>query len=220
MNMHENSPEQFKFEQKSIFEDSFQKWISDILKKAYTSLMKDKKVQINKNDELKCSVQIVYFAIRLREDYHYPFLFDTEVPLNDFDQIVYGNLSPRKSSRIDIKIKHRDWDEKSFMTVESKRLDGNKTLADKYVEEGIDRFVKGQYCPNNNCSFMIGFVIKGDGADNIPKINRNIITKYNKKERLKEIKKDIDYISIHTREEYVSPFKIIHFFADLNKLKL
>lgn len=220
MGGYDTSYGQCTFETKKIFEDGLQILILSILKEAYRLLMKDKHVKIKKNDELKCSAQIAYFAIKVREYYYYPFLFETEIPLNDFHNIVYGNLSPKESSRLDITIRHRDWDEESFMTVESKRLDGSKTLADKYVEKGIERFVKGQYSFDNNCSFMIGFVVNGNGSDNIPKINACVITKYNESETLREIKKDIDYVSIHTRKKGYSPFKIIHFFADLNALKL
>lgn len=208
------------FKYKKIFGEAIRKFIFNLLKDAYVSLMQDKKVKIDKNDELKCTAQLVYFTIKLRDKYHYPFLIHTEILLNDFEKIVYGNLSPKSSPRIDVKISKNDWAEESFISVECKRIDTGSALASKYVNDGMDRFISGKYCPKNNSSFMVGFVIKGDNKEVVKKIDKYIEKKYSKSDVLNLLEKEIHYRSQHIRKKGFSPFKIHHLFANIDKLSL
>jgi len=206
------------FRYKNIFGDAIRKFIFNLLKDAYISLMKDKKVIIDKKDELKCTVQLIYFAIKLRDRTHYPFYLHTEAPLNDIEKIVYGGLSPKSSPRIDIKIMKTDWTEESFITVECKRLDTNLTLINEYINNGMDRFISGKYCLNNNCSFMVGFIIEGSNNNVVKKLDNSIEKKYTSEGILKEIQKDIHYFSKHDRLKGHTPFRIHHLFANLDRL--
>ncbi|ODS39848.1 hypothetical protein BEH94_02945 [Candidatus Altiarchaeales archaeon WOR_SM1_SCG] len=222
MNELEQSYEPCRFEHKNLFEDSLQKYIFSLLENAYFDLMSDKKVNINKKDELKCTAQLVYFAIKLRNKNHYPFLFHPESPYEDMQEIVYGEVSPKTSSRIDIKIRKKDWDEESFITVECKRLDKDKyhVLIKKYVDEGMDRFISGKYCAENNCSFMVGFIVDGDNLEIISEINAYVQEKYSDYDKLKKIKENLHYFSKHNREKGFTPFKINHLFANIDKITI
>lgn len=208
------------FKYKKIFGEAIRKFIFNLLKEAYISLMQDKKVNIDKSDELKCTAQLVYFTIKLRDKYHYPFLIHTEILLNDFKKIVYGSLSPKSSPRIDIKISRNDWAEESFLSVECKRLDSGSTLANKYVNEGMGRFISGKYCLENNCSFMVGFIIQGNNKDVVEKIDKYIENKYTKSDKLNLLEKELHYFSQHKRQKGHSPFRIHHLLANIDKLNL
>ena len=61
--------------------------------------------------------------------------------------------------------------EKAYFIIECKRLDGNKTLNDKYKNEGINRFITKKYSSYYGANGMIGFVVKKiDIDENIKKI--------------------------------------------------
>lgn len=200
-----------KLELKRIFGDATQKFILNELKEAYNSLLKDKKVTLDLNDEETCTAQICYFAKKNREKTHHLFKFELEYREVNFNSVVYHGKKPKTSSRLDIKISHRDWDEDSYMTIEAKRIN-ESTLLNKYIEEGMERFLSSKYAKNNNCGFMLGFVISGNESKIIKKINLKIILKYSKEEILKKLGQD--YLSRHNRNKNKPPFKINHLFLD------
>lgn len=207
------------FEHKQLFENPLRIFIFNILKESYISLMSDSKIKINKKNEGKCTIQLVYFARMLND--HYPFFFETESPyMKNIKNIVYGDENPKKLPRLDIKIRKRDWDEERFITVECKRLDQSATLINKYVDEGMDRFISAKYCFDNDCSFMIGFIIEGDNLAIIAKLNKYIESKYSENDILKECVRKIQYHSIHNRSQGHTPFDIYHLFANIDKLTL
>ena len=75
--------------------------------------------------------------------------------------------------RVDIKIiSINDFENfEAYFIIECKRLDGTKTLNDKYKTEGIDRFVAKKYSSYYGVNGMIGFVVKKIDIDkNINKI--------------------------------------------------
>lgn len=68
------------------------------------------------------------------------------------------------NARLDIKIISEDTlaSNERYYTIECKRLDGNKTLNTKYIDEGIARFVKGtvKYASAYKKNFMLGFLVR------------------------------------------------------------
>ncbi|MBU5362638.1 hypothetical protein KQI58_16315 [Enterococcus raffinosus] len=80
-------------------------------------------------------------------------------------------------ARLDIKIISEDTlaSNERYYTIECKRLDGNKTLNTKYIDEGVARFVKGQvkYASAYKKNFMLGFLVKNfDIIENTEKIDK------------------------------------------------
>ena len=87
-----------------------------------------------------------------------PIRFLPEVPENyDMDNNTY-------IGRTDIRVLSSNWlsNPKDYYIVECKRLDGTKSLNQKYVDEGIGRFVgdSPKYSSYNNQNIMLGFVVK------------------------------------------------------------
>lgn len=69
-----------------------------------------------------------------------------------------------------------------FFTVECKRLhvktaSGFKHLADKYVDDGIVRFVKGQYSAGLPCGGMVGYVMDNEASKALISIRSEIESK-------------------------------------------
>ena len=87
-----------------------------------------------------------------------PIRFLPEVPENyDMDNNTY-------IGRTDIRVLSSNWlsNRKDYYIVECKRIDGTKSLNQKYVDEGIGRFVgdSPKYSSYNNQNIMLGFVVK------------------------------------------------------------
>lgn len=70
---------------------------------------------------------------------------------------------------------------KNFFTIECKRLDGNKSLNSKYIQEGILRFIQPDKYPSHyGINGMIGFLVRNFNIDsNIDNINDLIKTDQN-----------------------------------------
>jgi hypothetical protein len=72
-----------------------------------------------------------------------------------------------------------------FLTVECKRLrvttdSGFKHLADKYVDDGMQRFVDGQYASDLPCGGMLGYVMDNRLDDAFAKVQGEIDTRRSK----------------------------------------
>lgn len=69
-----------------------------------------------------------------------------------------GNYIGRADIRIKLKT---DFDKHSaYYIVECKRIDGTSTLNEKYVKDGVARFVTQKYSSYYGKNIMIGFVVK------------------------------------------------------------
>jgi hypothetical protein len=158
-------------------------------------LMKADKIKVPKNDENKIRDILL---INYLSDKHirnticniYNFRFDKEVDEND--------------GRVDIKIINKndfeDFD--AYYIIECKRLDGRSTLNNKYVSEGLNRFLNGKYSSSYGVNGMIGFIIKDiDINANMHKIGSCF----------KLIQKDKLYSSYH------KGLKLHHLMLDLSK---
>lgn len=67
--------------------------------------------------------------------------------------------SHKPEGRIDIKIIY-NFNENEYFGIECKRVTSkNKKLAEKYIKDGIMRFVNGKYSPGHDYAAMLGFVI-------------------------------------------------------------
>ena len=76
----------------------------------------------------------------------------------------------------------------AYYIFECKRLDGNRTLNNKYIAEGIIRFTTEKYSSYHGINAMIGFEVKSfDTLANIEAINRLAFNKYPEANILKKI---------------------------------
>ena len=92
-----------------------------------------------------------------------------EVPVTD---PTFGT----QTGRNDLRFYHRDIPgQKVFFTVECKRLhvttkSGFRHLADKYVNEGLQRFVDGKYSAGLPCGGMLGYVMDDRSSEAFVKV--------------------------------------------------
>ena len=83
--------------------------------------------------------------------------------------------SDKPEGRIDIKIIY-SFDEAEYFGMECKRVTSkNRRLAQKYVDDGIMRFVTGKYSPGHDWAAMLGFVMDSNSNGCINLI-RNYLT--------------------------------------------
>lgn len=92
------------------------------------------------------------------------FSFQPEVRERDSvkSRTKYGNID------IKILIKRLSFDDvKAYFIIECKRIDGTGTMNNKYVIDGVCRFVskKSYYTTYKNRNFMLGFVVKDIDID-------------------------------------------------------
>ncbi len=103
--------------------------------------------------------------------------------------------------------------------IECKRVAGSDTnLCRLYVVEGIDRFQTGKYAGNHPVGFMVGYLLSGDAAVAVSGINRYLVSKGRRAERLKQsniIKKSWVWGSRHSRTNSSSPIELNHAFFKL-----
>lgn len=88
---------------------------------------------------------------------------------------------PSILGRIDITLQflHQFGDEDAYVAVECKRVGaGQPSLNAKYVTQGVDRFVTGQYAAGHDWGFMLGYVLALPVEDVITAIDARIQTTY------------------------------------------
>jgi hypothetical protein len=91
--------------------------------------------------------------------------------------------------------------QKVFFTVECKRIhvttdSGFRHLADKYVKEGLQRFVEGKYSSGLPCGGMLGYVMDNRIADAFARV-------------CNEIKSQRHILKMKTAEAFHSPSSIL-----------
>lgn len=156
------------FTKSNIYLDREFEFILNGVYKCYQKMLVDySRIENNENkirnrlykDYLKSSITRTWLGL---ENY----IFHPEVPEIDenydesarTDLIVYNALTYVK-------------DETAYYVIECKRIDGTKSLNDKYVTNGINRFVDDRYPSNKSVNGMIGFVVRQiDIDDNISRI--------------------------------------------------
>ncbi len=83
--------------------------------------------------------------------------------------------------RIDITLKflHQFGDEDAYVAVECKRVGaGLAQLNGRYITQGIDRFVRGQYANGHEWGFMLGYVLVLPVQEVVSSIDQRIRTTY------------------------------------------
>jgi hypothetical protein len=105
------------------------------------------------NDEIRSQIGLNDLCLR----------FIPEVPEN------YNDSNDTYIGRIDIKVVTENWFKNSneYYTVECKRVDGSRGLNEKYITEGVSRFIKApiKYQSYYKRNIMFGFVVKNIDID-------------------------------------------------------
>lgn len=88
----------------------------------------------------------------------------------------YDSKSNTYIGRTDIKVVSKNWlsgNSEDYYIIECKRIDGGKSLNEKYIDEGICRFVdsRPKYSSYNHMNIMLAFVVQEiKCVDNVTKI--------------------------------------------------
>ncbi len=93
-----------------------------------------------------------------------PLRYDIESPES------FQESSDTYIGRTDIKVKSRNYfnDINDYLTIECKRIDGTQLLNQKYINEGVARFVKPpiKYKSHRGENIMFGFVVNDTDMEN------------------------------------------------------
>lgn len=166
-----------------------------LLIKSCSDLMISKGIKIQNHEE-KISAHIVENYLKNKTvvnsiiKYSFPFSFLLEVPEN------YNVTANSFVGRVDIKVISMNYflreNLEDYYTIECKRIDGTKSLNEKYITQGVSRFVVSpiKYQSYHNKNIMFGYVVENiDILENVPKINE-----IHKDKLLSNISKNITYI--------------------------
>lgn len=110
------------------------------------------------------------------------------------------NDDPEVLGRIDIVLRflHQFGDEEAYLGVECKRVGaGAATLNQRYVTQGVDRFVTGQYGAGHQRGMMLGYVLKLPSAALVESIDARIRTTYGEDAKLMEVEAHAESLSMH-----------------------
>lgn len=143
------------------------------------------------------------------------FLFDAEVRERKLDSQKYGN--------VDIKIlvcPNSFIDTRAYFVIECKRIDGSSTLNNKYIDEGVCRFVSptAYYTTYENRNIMFGFIVKKiDIIDNVGKIN--LIQKSRTELTIiEDLTKKLDNVYTGKYKYCHNDITLYHIFHDFSKI--
>lgn len=141
--------------------------ICEMLVKDFTD--KNRKLPNNENRIRSIMLEEYLDDDKVRNDYgmsDYSFTPETQ---EHYDG--KGNYIGRADIRIKLKT---DFDKRSaYYIIECKRIDGTSELNNKYIEEGVARFVTQKYSAYYGKNIMLGFVIKDiDISGNALKIEK------------------------------------------------
>lgn len=152
----------------------------------------------------------------------FPISFQIEAPEG------YDEETDRFMGRCDIKVTSNNYwvnrDKEDYYIIECKRIDGNSNLNNKYIDEGVSRFVNEppKYPSHHNKNIMLGFVVKDidihDNSRKLSKINKDRFETRAQSD-LSSIKVDLDE-GLH---EYISSYilsskslQLVHIFFDFS----
>lgn len=136
-----------------------------------------------------------------------------------------GTRSPKAKNtdgRIDIKIIY-SWDEREYFGMECKRVSGNsKVLAEKYVKDGVIRFVSGKYSSGHHFGAMLGFVIDGKTTECISLISEQLNKKQTETQQIESwaieqnfLTKQKLYRTRHNQTGIQSSITLLHLFLSI-----
>ena len=109
--------------------------------------------------ENDCTSRLVYFALEARREV--PSLILCEVHFDSpllTNRMLEGKAPTVLATRPDLRVHVGD----AGISIECKRLGTDSSQPRKYVSEGINRFVTGDYAVPNSFGIMVGYVQQGN----------------------------------------------------------
>lgn len=118
----------------------------------------------------------------------------------EFELLDTSNVAPEVLGRIDIILRflHQFGDEEAYLAIECKRVaNGESTLNQRYVTQGVNRFATGQYATGHHWGMMLGYVLKPPVATLVAGIDARIRETYGEAAKLSGIDIHADALSMH-----------------------
>lgn len=119
----------------------------------------------------------------------------------EFELLDLSNDNPEVLGRIDIILRflHHFGDEEAYLGVECKRVgSGEPALNQRYVTQGVSRFVSGQYATGHHWGMMLGYVLRLPAATVVESIDARIRATYGEVAKLDELDSHADALSMHS----------------------
>ncbi|MBI5921502.1 MAG: hypothetical protein HY847_07595 [Betaproteobacteria bacterium] len=140
----------------------------------------------------------------------------------EFELLDLSNDDPEVLGRIDIILRflHQFGDEEAYLAVECKRVaHGDSTLNQRYVTNGVDRFVTGQYAAGHQWGMMLGYVMKLPSAILVSGIDARIRKTYGEGAKLCLTHAHAKSLSMHTgmlaQGSKGHVIRLVHIFVDM-----
>lgn len=121
----------------------------------------------------------------------------------EFELLDLSNDDAEVLGRIDIILRflHQFGDEEAYLGVECKRVGHEESaLNQRYVTQGVDRFVTGQYATGHHWGMMLGYVLKLPSAAMVHGIDARIRATYGESAKLKDVEAHAAALSLHSGE--------------------
>ena len=139
----------------------------------------------------------------------------------EFELLDLSNDDPEVLGRIDIILRflHQFGDEEAYLGVECKRVGyGEYGLNQRYVTQGVDRFVTGQYAKGHHWGMMLGYVLRLPSATLVKGIDARIRATYGDPAKLNELDTHAEALSQHSGDLAQGTaghvIRLMHLFVD------
>lgn len=197
--------------------------IIDILIKSTECMMNDKEIIDNDENIIRNILYEKYLnnnSVRKQIESD-NFIFNIESPEN-FDENTKKYIG-----RVDIKVIsiNEFKDTSDYYIIECKRIDGTNILNNKYIDEGVSRFVVEpiKYKTKTNRNIMFGFIVKDINiSENTIKIKNihstNEYIKNNISEDFIEERQHENIYSLYRTSYYEYNIKLFHIFYNISKI--
>lgn len=140
----------------------------------------------------------------------------------EFELLDISNDDPEVLGRIDIifRFLHQFGDEEAYLGVECKRIaHDDSTLSNRYVTQGVSRFVSGQYAAGHLWGMMLGYVLKLPTSALVTDIDNRIRNTYGETAKLDLIDAHMDSLSMSigklTQSGSGHVIRLVHIFVDM-----
>ncbi|MGS0969606.1 hypothetical protein [Burkholderia sp. BCC1972] len=141
--------------------------------------------------------------------------------VGEFEVLDLSNDAPEVLGRIDIILRflHQFGDEEAYLAVECKRVGhGDSGLNQRYVTQGVNRFVTGQYATGHHWGMMLGYVLRLPTAALVNGIDARIRETYGEVAKLSDLEAHTEALSIHQGDLAQGSaghvIRLIHIFVD------
>jgi hypothetical protein len=141
--------------------------------------------------------------------------------VGEFEVLDLSNDAPEVLGRIDIILRflHQFGDEEAYLGVECKRVShGDAGLNQRYVTQGVNRFVTGQYAAGHHWGMMLGYVLRLPTVALVNGIDARIRATYGETAKLSDIEAHAEALSIRqgdlTQGSMGHVIRLIHVFVD------